>query len=83
VAPWGAIGSGSSRSTRQRGGQRGYREAGEALRDLVEGEELYLGFEQVGQPSRGRYGPVSWPTIFAEDDYVNEEMTPRAGPGTG
>jgi micrococcal nuclease len=55
-------------------GQRGYYEATEALRDLVDGEDLYLGFEEPGQISRGRYGRLLAYVFTDDDEDVNEEM---------
>ena len=54
-------------------GNPGYRAAGEALEELLGDGEVYLEFEQPGQPQRGRYGRLL-AYVYAEGENVNVEM---------
>ena len=54
-------------------GQAGYRQASEALADLLDGEDIYLGFENSERPERGVYGRLL-AYVYADDRNVNVEM---------
>jgi len=54
-------------------GQLGHREAQQALQEMLEGEEIHLGFENEGRLDRGRYGRVL-AYVYADDRNVNVEM---------
>ena len=58
-------------------GEKGYRQAREALVDLVGGEEVTLVFEKEGVPERDDYGRLL-AYVFHEGKNVNVEMV-RAG----
>jgi micrococcal nuclease len=54
-------------------GEKGYRQAREALIDLVDGEEVTLVFEEEGVPERDDYGRLL-AYVFFEGKNVNVEM---------
>lgn len=58
-------------------GEPGYHEASRALADMLDGEDVYLGFENPGRPERGHYGRLL-AYVYADDENVNVEMV-RAG----
>jgi len=54
----------------------GYREATRALADLVDGEDLYLAFEQPGRPERGDHGRLL-AYVYTDEGNVNVELVRR------